>query len=564
MTNEEIIQRGQLINDETEPAQNTSERVGGVIKGIGQNLADKDTAIAAQAARNGYYQCTVNGTTLAVTAPGFTLPAHGGNIRIKMSAPATGASTLNINGTGAKALLYNGLAVSSANTWEQNEIISVFYDGTSFMASNSQGGGSKIKVSDDNFSDLSFSDEYGYDLVKFSNGHIRTKNFNSAEVPTRNEVDASHPVSTENDDMNDFSIQDGNGFSIVDFSNGHVKTKNFDSSKVVIGAIRKSNTLIYRRQLDNDFIHNNVGIIGNWVKRTLNSTPVVSTYSWGSQLVFKVRGTASVIANFILNGSSNSTIGVRVDGGEWSIVNVTESVTIADSLVSDEEHIIQIMTLRSGLSSTTYTQGTGCINFVSLTVAEGAVITPLTTYNRKILFIGDSITAGAGLLETWKTYSYKLADMLFAQPIQSCVESSGLTTSTTSWVPHVPDVLKNLISGRMNFINEPDIVFIMIGTNDGGVSASVFTPAYIALLQYIRDRFGGCHIFACSPFNGTHLADTEAATLEFDNITWIGTSDLAGTYTTLDGTHPDAAGAITCANFCFEKINEVIDLNYFN
>ena len=53
MTNEEIIQRGQLINDETEPAQNTSERVGGVIKGIGQNIADKDTAIAAEAARNG-------------------------------------------------------------------------------------------------------------------------------------------------------------------------------------------------------------------------------------------------------------------------------------------------------------------------------------------------------------------------------------------------------------------------------------------------------------------------------------------------------------------------------
>ena len=154
MTNEEIIQRGQLINDETEPAQNTSERVGGVIKGIGQNLADKDTAIAAEAARNGYYQCTVSGTTLAVTAPGFTLPAHGGNIRIKMSAPATGDCTLNINGTGAKQLLYNGAAVSSVNTWEQNEIISVFYDPSGsgqYLASNSQGGGGKAeKIKYDN------------------------------------------------------------------------------------------------------------------------------------------------------------------------------------------------------------------------------------------------------------------------------------------------------------------------------------------------------------------------------------------------------------------------------
>ena len=154
MTNEEIIQRGQLINDETEPARNTSERVGGVIKGIGQNLADKDTAIAAEAARNGYYQCTVSDTTLAVTAPGFTLPAHGGNIRIKMSAPATGASTLNINGTGAKQLLYNGAAVSSTNTWEKDEIISVFYDPSGsgqYLASNSQGGGGKAeKIKYDN------------------------------------------------------------------------------------------------------------------------------------------------------------------------------------------------------------------------------------------------------------------------------------------------------------------------------------------------------------------------------------------------------------------------------
>lgn len=151
MTNEEIIQRGQLINDETEPAQNTSERVGGVIKGIGQNLADKDTAIAAEAARNGYYQCTVNNNQLAVTAPGFTLPAHGGNIRIKMSAPATGACTLNINSTGPKELLYNGAAVSSTNTWEQNEIISVYYDGTNYQATNSQGGGGKAeKIKYDN------------------------------------------------------------------------------------------------------------------------------------------------------------------------------------------------------------------------------------------------------------------------------------------------------------------------------------------------------------------------------------------------------------------------------
>lgn len=181
MTNEEIIQRGQLINDETEPAQNTSERVGGVIKGIGQNLADKDTAIAAQAARNGYYQCTVSGTTLAVTAPGFTLPAHGGNIRIKMSAPATGACTLNINSTGPKALLYNGAAVSSANTWEKDEIISVFYDPSGsgqYLASNSQGGGGNIKSS--KYEQIPVSWVSGY-YVNASNNLVANDEFRAAQ-----------------------------------------------------------------------------------------------------------------------------------------------------------------------------------------------------------------------------------------------------------------------------------------------------------------------------------------------------------------------------------------------
>lgn len=110
---------------------------------------DMTTAIAnllAQAtARMGYGECTVSGTALAVSIPNFILPTSGGTIHIKMSDVGTGASTLNINNTGAKTLWYNGAAVSSNNTWEAGEIISVFYDGTRFMASNSQGGGGKAE-----------------------------------------------------------------------------------------------------------------------------------------------------------------------------------------------------------------------------------------------------------------------------------------------------------------------------------------------------------------------------------------------------------------------------------
>lgn len=289
MTNEEIIQRGQLINDETEPAQNTSERVGGVIKGIGQNLADKDTAIAAQAARNGYYQCTVSGTTLAVTAPGFTLPAHGGNIRIKMSAPATGASTLNINGTGAKALLYNGADVSSTNTWEQDEIISVFYDPSGsgqYLASNSQGGGAGLKIKNAT-ADLDINDDSNNTLVRFSDGHVKTKNFDSRNLNT-----------FVGDDVNaDFDISDDADNSIVRFLDGHIKTKYFDS-RTVLKQSDISTLYDTLRVLNHPLYGKKVGFLGDSI-----------TYGYG--LPESVRLTArysSVLCNMI--GCTEVNMGV--------------------------------------------------------------------------------------------------------------------------------------------------------------------------------------------------------------------------------------------------------------
>lgn len=101
-------------------------------------------------ARDGYYQATISDGTITVNAPDYILET-GGNLRIKMPSAGTTESTLTIGNANAVQLWYNGAAVSAQNTWEANEIISVFYDGTRFMASNSQGGGGKAeKVSYDN------------------------------------------------------------------------------------------------------------------------------------------------------------------------------------------------------------------------------------------------------------------------------------------------------------------------------------------------------------------------------------------------------------------------------
>lgn len=71
--------------------------------------------------------------------------------------------------------------------------------------------------------DLEVADENGLPLVRFENGHIRTKYFDSSIPSTK--VDDS-------DVEGDLHIEDADGLILATFKNGHIQTKNFDSSKI--------------------------------------------------------------------------------------------------------------------------------------------------------------------------------------------------------------------------------------------------------------------------------------------------------------------------------------------
>lgn len=98
----------------------------------------------------GYAECNTDGSTQRkdVVVNGFKLLASGGALHIKMTKANTHANaTMNISPTSTivaantKPLFYNGAQASSENTWAKDEIISVYYDGTNYQATNSQGGG---------------------------------------------------------------------------------------------------------------------------------------------------------------------------------------------------------------------------------------------------------------------------------------------------------------------------------------------------------------------------------------------------------------------------------------
>lgn len=117
----------------------------------GSNNAIKSKDIKAALEKvTGYFvldsniiETTINKT---VTVADFPALAIGGSIKIKMLTKNTATNpTLRIGPANATAypLYYNEERASANNSWEANEIISVFFDGTAYRASNSQGGSNK-------------------------------------------------------------------------------------------------------------------------------------------------------------------------------------------------------------------------------------------------------------------------------------------------------------------------------------------------------------------------------------------------------------------------------------
>ena len=108
-------------------------------------------ALALMQSLVGYYVCDTAAGTAAKTvdATGYSL-TDGGCIRIKMTNANTANNvTLNINSTGAKALYYDGAQASATNTWEDGEVLEVYYDGTQYQCASGGGGkfatGEKVK-----------------------------------------------------------------------------------------------------------------------------------------------------------------------------------------------------------------------------------------------------------------------------------------------------------------------------------------------------------------------------------------------------------------------------------
>ena len=85
----------------------------------------------------GYYECSTPGSTAAKTITTDSSVFLSTKILCKVKfveKNTANNTTMNINGTGAKALYYNGVRAAANNSWYPNEVVDLYYDGTNCQA----------------------------------------------------------------------------------------------------------------------------------------------------------------------------------------------------------------------------------------------------------------------------------------------------------------------------------------------------------------------------------------------------------------------------------------------
>ena len=189
----------QAIEDARQELQDATNAANGAAE-----LAMDVVANKVADAQVGYFECnTIAGTALKQTTfdyigtgddkSYYTIPAAGSNVRIKMQYANTASGTVELqfgsNTATRKQLIYNGEPASSSNSWDDGEVISIYYDNTynngvgAYQASNTQGGGSAIKKRVLTFSPGFYDTTNAPSQGEAPSSRTSNTNFKSVKVP---------------------------------------------------------------------------------------------------------------------------------------------------------------------------------------------------------------------------------------------------------------------------------------------------------------------------------------------------------------------------------------------
>ncbi len=336
---------------------------------------------------------------------------------------------------------------------------------------------------------------------------------------------------------------------------------------------------ILENVLPNKFVKEDYGttlmkgcyFLGRWEKRQLRGTDCVCTGYNGGKIFTKVKDANSITLNFVppTKTGENFTILYRIDGKDYvkQEISSTNYNIIINNLESRCEHFIEIMINTSSYEINSFKTVNNSAGFIGITTA--GTIEQIIPQNKKILFIGDSITAGA-YVGAGNNYCAITSRLLRCQDMRIGISGIGILRpwgeypSVAGKVMDGPTPTSYQYNSYIDYSREgvkeesqtPNLIIVNLGTNDGGYNDEEFKPAFKSVIERLKDKYLGIDIIILQPLNRAKATSIKAVAEE-TNCIYIDTGSWSDV-TFVDGIHPDEEGSKV-----FGKYLANVLLNYF-
>ena len=301
------------------------------------------------------------------------------------------------------------------------------------------------------------------------------------------------------------------------------------------------------------------GFVGRWYKQTVNDHDCYVTNNCGSEFYFSTEGCSIVFIEWVAMTNTNAYYTYIIDNQEPVRLMITNNQI---DLPDTGKHYIRIITDGITEDIGKWNNGTGFAFYdITLNTGESHGAMPA---NPQVMFFGDSITEGIRALgiddedmgntnSSTHAFPWYCAKKMNIIPFRIGYGASGIKQAGSFRT--ADNALKYLYHNIPVPVYYPDAIVINYGQNDTVNSA--FTTAYTEYLNDIQLKYPGVKIFVMIPFSQHAAAAITSVVNNMPGITLIETSTWTG-ITTVDGTHPDAAGAEVAGNYLADALINLI------
>ena len=289
---------------------------------------------------------------------------------------------------------------------------------------------------------------------------------------------------------------------------------------------------------------------GRWFEKEVDGIPHTVTTTDGAKIYFLTEGAESFTVNFtVITRITTPMFAVSVDGADPVRRPITEpSVTLPDT---DRHAICLTMDGMSEAEGKWYEE----IGFAvkGVTVSEGGRLWGIRSTAPLVFFYGDSITEGINALGTagdsqsnsaTHAYPHYCAEALGVTPYYVGYGASGMVR--VGWFNTMEKAIDRMsrrcrVADSPAANQEPDLIVINHGTNDGGLLPQEFTVALRDTLTRLSEVYPNVPVVYVIPLFQSQSEAIRALMADYPKGHVVETLGWPVTYS--DGIHPNAEGA---------------------